>query len=631
MNKEKNSFLRINIGNMLLSCLIILLLSACFSGWKSDEGTIIINLGGEGRAAWPPNNAMLAKMDYTVTLSGNGEVIKRTSKGGGTIRTTVSVGRWNVQVDASYEKKPYAEGSAFVEVKAGQNNQVSIQMSQVIIFYKEFYTANETEWNEAITAIANEESDTDLYYAINVTEDFKLPGSTENTFGDVTGINIYIRGNHKINLTSQGSIICIAAEQFVTLQDVGFVGLTNNNTALVYVTGHDASFTMAGNASLTDNTNNGSSNGGGVRVEDGAFTMNGGTISGNSGTTGAGGAVSGTFTMNGGTISGNTTFLNGGGIMVYGTFTMNGGTISGNYNSRTTGNGGGVHMSGEIFTMNGGTISGNSSGMGGGVFISGAIFNMLSGTISDNTSDSNGGGVSTGSGAFNMIGGTISGNTAGNHGGGIHAINVNMTGGSISGNTADYNGGGVYINGGAFTMNGGTISGNTARSGGGIFTYITNNMTVTINGGTISGNKASSYGGGVNTDSTFFSMNGGTISGNTTSLNGGGIYAYSINMAGGTISGNKAGTDGGGVAVSRSFLMSGGTVYGNDAGDVLSNTASAITAGTTRGAALYRINNTTTAEYGTFADPNDPASWTRNGTLVTTDKTIKVVNGVLQE
>jgi len=553
MNKRKNSFFRKNPVNMLLSCLFIVLFSACFSGWKNDEGTIIINLGGEGRAAWPPNSAMLSQMDYTVTLSGNGEVIKRTSKGGGAIRTTVAVGYWNVQVNASYEKEPYAEGSAFVEVKAGQNNTVSIQMNQVIKFYKEFYSANEIEWNTARTAIANEESGTDLNYAINVTNDFELPGSAENTFGDVTGINIYLRGNHKIYLTSQGPIIRIAAEQSVTLQDVDFVGLIyrkngaiqDNNTSLVYATGPNTSFTMTGNASLTDNANYGAA--GGLRVEDGTFTMNGGTISGNS----YGGVyIDGTFIMNGGNISGNTSNY-GGGATVYGTFTMNGGTISGNSCTSTSAAGGGIRMNGT-FTMNGGTISGNSC---------------------------------TGSSAV---------------------------------------GGGVSMSGETFIMNGGTISGNSSDSSGGGLHFMIH-ATVTINGGTISGNTAGS-GGGMYIDSMVFFMNGGTISGNTAKSDGGGLRVRSINMTGGAISGNTA-ANGGGVSVLSSFLISGGTVYGNNAGAALSNTASA---GTSAGAALYTSSKTAIAEYGTFADPDDPSSWIKSGPLYTTNGTIRVLNGVLQ-
>jgi len=68
-----------------------------------------------------------------------------------------------------------------------------------------------------------------------------------------------------------------------------------------------------------------------------------------------------TFTMNGGTISGNTNRNSGGGVCVFGgraTFTMSGGTISGN----TAASGGGVYVfDGGTFTKTGGTIYGYSA------------------------------------------------------------------------------------------------------------------------------------------------------------------------------------------------------------------------------------------------------------------------------
>jgi hypothetical protein len=71
----------------------------------------------------------------------------------------------------------------------------------------------------------------------------------------------------------------------------------------------------------------------------GTFTMNSGTISGN--TAGAGGGVyvnSGTFTMTGGIISGNTASSGVGGVYVYNTatFTKTGGTVYGDLPGNTT-------------------------------------------------------------------------------------------------------------------------------------------------------------------------------------------------------------------------------------------------------------------------------------------------------
>ena len=476
MNKQKASFFRKNAVNLLLFCLIILLLSSCFSGWKSDEGTITINLGGDGRAVWPPDNAMLSQMEHKITLTGNGETkIFETKGGSSSLKAVVSVGRWHVQVDAYYPKnKLYASSFDFnyTDVKAGQNNTVSIQMTQV---HKVFNVPNITEWEKAIEDIKGKETTDIENYVINITGSFDLTGSTENTFGNVNNINIYIRGNHKISLTSPGSIIRIAARQTVTLQDVNLVGLTkgidgatmNNIAPLVYMEGYYASFTMNG-GTISGNTSNGDglhdAYGGGVNVSRGEFTMNGGTISGNkaigdtyAGPSGYGGGVymnAGTFTINGGTISGNTAIGNsygfGGGVCVGNSdFTMNGGTISGNVTiaTRNSNYGGGVYLWNSTFTMNGGIISGNSSSCGGGLYI---IQGNYTGDFS----------------SFIMNGGTISGNS-----------------------TSD--GGGLFVLKGTFTMNGGTISGNTAKnSGGGVI--LTTEAKFRIANGIVYGNEVSS-------------------------------------------------------------------------------------------------------------------------------------------
>ena len=122
--------------------------------------------------------------------------------------------------------------------------------------------------------------------------------------------------------------------------------------------------------------------GGGVYVEYGTFNMSGGEISSNiSGESGGGIELSSSiFTMTGGSIRQNKAENNyGGGIDVsYGsTFTMNGGTITGN----TSCTGGGVYVGTAVenygnntFNMNGGTITGNTathtgSETGGGVYV----------------------------------------------------------------------------------------------------------------------------------------------------------------------------------------------------------------------------------------------------------------------
>jgi hypothetical protein len=179
----------------------------------------------------------------------------------------------------------------------------------------------------------------------------------------------------------------------------------------------------------------------------------------------------------------------------------------------------------------------------------------------------------------------------------------------------------VYVSGGTFTMNGGKISGNTASSdnggGGGVYVF---GGTFTMNSGEISGNSASYGGGGgvhVNAGGTF-TMNGGKISGNT-AYQGGGVIVVSgtFTMNGGEVSGNTA-DRGGGVDVysSGTFLIVTGIIYGSGEEESIRNTA-------TNGAALYIDYGT--VQYGTV----DGTTWNSNGSLDTTNNTIRVLNGDL--
>ena len=141
--------------------------------------------------------------------------------------------------------------------------------------------------------------------------------------------------------------------------------------------------------------------------------LNGNNIDGGSDyviTINAGGALTLEDSTGSGAITGST---NRGGVKNSGTFTMNNGTISGN----TAKDGGGVYNFRGTFTMEDGTIEGNNAvyagvGQGGGVYNDQTVFTMNGGTISGNTADTYGGGVKSSKGTLIMTGGTISGNTA---------------------------------------------------------------------------------------------------------------------------------------------------------------------------------------------------------------------------
>lgn len=172
-------------------------------------------------------------------------------------------------------------------------------------------------------------------------------------------------------------------------------------------------FIMYG-GTISDNT--AEHQGGGVyNSNSGDFTMSGGTISGNkidatvADDYGGGGVyTAGAVTMSGdSTISGNTAnSCFGGGVCVSinGDFTMNSGTISGN----TSNYGGGVYVSGGTFNMTNGTIGGanEATNGGGGVCVGSGTnteFTMSGGTISHNISR-HGGGVNMTDGKMTLNG-----------------------------------------------------------------------------------------------------------------------------------------------------------------------------------------------------------------------------------
>jgi hypothetical protein len=310
--------------------------------------------------------------------------------------------------------------------------------------------------------------------AVNGDEFFIVLGANEssppitlNYSNKTVGITLAGYGAERtVTLNANGSLFTINEGVTLTLdKNITLKGRTVNTTndfnsfSLVYINSR-GKLIMNDSSKITDNIYSSNSNdsvyGGGVYVDN-----------------------SGTFTMNGGTISGNTVTAfnaNGGGVYVglTGTFTMNGGTISDNRTSSSgSSSGGGVHSRGT--------------------------FNMSGGTISDNTAYGlnawvNGGGVYS-MGTFNMSGGTISGNTA--------SAPTSATGGYSS---SAY-GGGVFVIYGTFTMYGGTINGNTATAsstrsstlGGGVYVYSGGTFTKT-GGGIITGNvvRNDSFGGVLN-------------------------------------------------------------------------------------------------------------------------------------
>ena len=284
-----------------------------------------------------------------------------------------------------------------------------------------FSASTASEFTSALSTI---QSSADTNFTINVTANLNLAPQnlTASSFANKT---ITIKGNtssRKINLSSNGSLFTVGANERLVLEDIVLEGRSSNNTSLVKVNQNgklvlNSGGKVTGNTYTTSTTNTG---GAGILVDGGTLEISGGEVSGNtlSGTVrevGGGGIYtinSSTIIMNGGAIKNNAltsvftpgdgnTF--GGGIAVFGnsSFEMFDGVIEGN-------------------TNNGRSLSLGVGASGGGVYIrENCSFNLYNGKIRNNTCYSNsysgwggsfGGGVGN-QGIFKMTGGIINGNT----------------------------------------------------------------------------------------------------------------------------------------------------------------------------------------------------------------------------
>jgi len=70
-----------------------------------------------------------------------------------------------------------------------------------------FAVRNTASWIEAVGSIRNGGNDKE--YVITVTGNITVPGSTESTFGSVTGITITIEGDGTLSLSSNTADCCL--------------------------------------------------------------------------------------------------------------------------------------------------------------------------------------------------------------------------------------------------------------------------------------------------------------------------------------------------------------------------------------------------------------------------------------
>jgi len=447
--------------------------SFTFGGWNTNAGGTGSNYNAGDSFAVTGNVTLYAKwvnaISYTVTYNINGgsgtTPATQTASAGSSItlpggngltKSGYTFGGWNT--NASGGGTNYNAGDSYTVT-----GNVTLYAKWDDPLSSIFGLANKLSWLQS-----NAQSGGNYTFEVSFNESIDPTALSYNGKGNITITLKGIGSARNIILNFNGSMFKIGYGVTLILEkNIILQGLSYNTAPLIMID-YGGKLVMNTGSSIIGNTGYIC---GGVNVNNGTFTMNGGEISSNS---------------------------RGGVNVSYGTFTMNGGEISSN-------SGSGVNVSNGTFTLSGGEISGNPTGVNNdyGTFI------MSGGEISGNST-----GVRNDYGTFDMSGGGIFGNTNSSIGGGVYMDSggaFTMKGGKIFGNTASY-GGGVYMRNGLFTMKGGEISGNTADSGGGVDV---SGGDFTMYGGEISGNTVAYFGGGVcvSFDGKFNKIGGGTIYG----------------------------------------------------------------------------------------------------------------------
>lgn len=440
-----------------------------------------------------------------------------------------------------------------------------------------------------------------------------------------------------------------------------------------------------------------------LSVLNSTFTSNearNGTVFGTPATNVGGGAIAANQDSNTGTIS-NTNFTNnisfnyGGALQAFnGAVTVFGGIMSGN---TARGDGGAIWgdndtvSAGRFLTLSGVTIRGNTAnsdnsggGDGGGVFRDRGTLNVNNsfiGTVALPNTAVNGGGIAhafraaanatnvttinidngsvTGNNATTTGGGTfinstnnatgipstlnigattsvlIEENNANLHGGGIAVLggaNGNLTRALIHGNDADKDanatgdGGAVYIANGTVVIPNtsaiGTATGNTAENGGGIYH---STGTLTITGTQISNNTVDVHGGGLFVAGGTVNVNGVTFAANTSTS------GTEVRLTGGTTNFTNANTIPGELSIAGGTLSAGSSTI--NLGEDFHFSSGTFTAGTStfnfNGSGTQQIYGGSVPTFNNLTDSNTANPLTVNNNINVNNNLTVNANAVL--
>ena len=362
------------ISSFIIAALFAFVFGSCFSPWKGDTGTLLINIGGGSGRALLDIEKEPATLEHEVILRGPGGTITRKFPGTGAVAASfeLAAGTWDLVVRAVGDTPPEyygdvagdgpvpveealfpprmlrAYGWDTVEIRAGQSNSARVDM------YSATEVSNFEQLKKGFEVLPRPDIVREVFLVsgdIKASYYYGSSGFFIDTDWDITFVADETVSITRVDLNDY--LFLVLGGGALTLGRSGMRGrLTFDGGETAYPL--SIVHILHGELTMNDGVTLRNGSGGAVQVAGGIDFI-------------SSEAIFGTFTMNGGTISGSSS-NDGGGVYVdeYGIFNMNGGTISGNEANAGTneGDGGGVFVKyWGSFTKSGGTIYGNEPGI----------------------------------------------------------------------------------------------------------------------------------------------------------------------------------------------------------------------------------------------------------------------------
>jgi hypothetical protein len=483
-------------------------------GSGGGEAAFTISLGGAARAMYPPDDAMKARMDFTLTMTGGGATLTFTAHGTDSIKGRAKIASYQATVTAELDGVLYAKGSRTMDIKAGAENFFPFTLNDAqpvppapppsytwntpgtvtdngITATVSYSPASPQPAGTSITATVSFSgtATTSGSMYVNLTSDTHNYSGAPHTFSVMAGSTVFASRTFTFTMPAAHVSDMHLSFEYVCTLSVATLTTGQDGFGTVDITVGSENNTPGDSVTVTATPNSGyefikwvsSDSTSGTLVSTSAvhtFTINADTslyaVFGTPNDADFGFGVSPTPITFTSASAANAleTYLTGTVFMSSGdNFAI---TVEGDQHVIT---GGAVNSLGinKVSLRGSGTIKKAGSGAGALLQVNNGARLVLRGVKLDGNNQ-NGEVVSVASsGELVMESGVITGaNNIGFGSGGVDVLgSFIMKGGSITGNQTTGNGGGVFVNNpniGVFTMTGGTITNNTAGSdGGGVY------------------------------------------------------------------------------------------------------------------------------------------------------------------